>query len=69
MSAGASIKGFQFTPTGIAGILKAHRLRVPPYQREYAWQADETQQLFDDFARAKAENTDYFLGTIVTIKK
>lgn len=64
----ASIKGFQFTPTGIAGILKAHRLRVPPYQREYAWSQDEVTTLYSDYSLAKSENTDYFLGTIVTIK-
>lgn len=68
MSRGASIKGFQFTPTGIAGILKAHCLKVPPYQREYSWKEHETQQLYDDFTRAKADNADYFLGTIVTIR-
>ena len=68
MVSGAAIKGFQFTPTGIAGILKSHRLKVPPYQREYAWTVEEAQQLYDDFSRAKSENTDYFLGTIVTIR-
>jgi len=68
MSDNASIKGFQFTPTGIAGILKTRRLRVPPYQREYSWTKDEVSTLYSDYSRAKSENSDYFLGTIVTIK-
>jgi hypothetical protein len=68
MNNSPSIKGFQFTPTGIAGILKANRLRVPPYQREYAWTTDEVGTLYNDYTRAKNENADYFLGTIVTIK-
>lgn len=68
MSDGNSIKGFQFTPTGIAGILKSHRLKVPPYQREYAWTNDEVTMLYNDYTRSKSENADYFLGTIVTIR-
>ena len=29
-------KGFVFEPGGIGGIFKAHRLRVPTFQREYS---------------------------------
>lgn len=68
MSDANSIRGFQFTPTGIAGILKSNRLQVPPYQREFSWRKEEVGTLYEDFTRAKNDNTDYFLGTIVTIK-
>lgn len=57
-----------FKSIGIAEVLQLHRLRVPPNQRPYAWEAKEhVQQLFDDLADAfKAKGaTHYFLGTIV----
>lgn len=62
-----STKGFEFSSMGIGSVLKAHRLKVPPYQREYAWDTEAVEQLLEDFASAKEENKDYFLGTIVTI--
>lgn len=68
MNDAKSIRGFQFTPTGIAGIFKTNRLKVPPYQREYSWTKDEVGTLYNDYSRAKNDNSDYFLGTIVTIK-
>ena len=39
---------------------------VPPYQRNFAWGKDETQELWEDimFAANNADE-DYFLGTIV----
>ncbi len=67
MSENRSTKGFEFLSLGIGAVLKAHRLRVPPYQREYAWTYEEARQLFEDLTNAKLENKDYFLGTIVTI--
>lgn len=48
-------------------MLKGNRLRVPPYQREYAWTDEEVKQLYEDLTNAKLEQKDYFLGTIVTI--
>lgn len=60
-------KTFDFKTYGIASVLKLHRLAVPPYQREYAWDAGRVDQLYDDLALAKAEYRDYFLGTVVTI--
>ncbi|SCY54315.1 DUF262 domain-containing protein [Nitrosospira sp. Nsp13] len=62
-------KGFIFEPGGIGSILKTHRLRVPTFQREYAWESEQVDQLFNDLNRAKSEHTDHFLGTIVTISK
>jgi uncharacterized protein with ParB-like and HNH nuclease domain len=62
------IQGFKFTPCGIGNIFKTHKLRVPPYQREYAWEVEQVRQLFNDFNLARDEHADYFLGTIVTIR-
>jgi hypothetical protein len=53
---------------GIAKVLQQYRLRVPPYQRPYAWRDEHVRQLFDDWADAYAVKTKtphYFLGTIV----
>lgn len=66
---GEVAKGFVFEPGGIGGIFKAHRLRVPTFQREYSWEDEQVDQLLSDFNRAKTEHTDHFLGTIVTISK
>jgi uncharacterized protein with ParB-like and HNH nuclease domain len=67
MSEARSAKGFEFQSLGIGAVLKSHRLRVPPYQREYAWTHEEVRQLHEDRTNAKLEGKDYFLGTIVTI--
>lgn len=65
---GEAIHGYKFIPGGIGSIFKSFRLRVPPYQREYAWEIEQVQQLYEDLSRAKSELSDYFLGTIVTIR-
>jgi len=62
-------KNFDFNTLGIASVLKLHRIAVPPYQREYAWEQENVDQLYDDLALAKLEGRDYFLGTIVTIPR
>jgi uncharacterized protein with ParB-like and HNH nuclease domain len=62
-----STRGFQFHDLGIGAVMKSYRLRVPPYQREYAWTDEEVKQLYTDLANAKLDSKDYFLGTIVTI--
>jgi hypothetical protein len=67
--AGEGAKGFVFEPGGIGAIFKANRLRVPTFQREYAWEDEQVDQLLGDLNRAKTEHTDHFLGTIVTISK
>jgi hypothetical protein len=55
---------------GIAKVLQQYRLRVPPYQRAYAWRDEHVRQLFDDWGDAyTADKTrHYFLGTIVLNK-
>ena len=67
MNAKGVSKTFDFKTYGIASVLKQHRLAVPPYQREYAWDSGRVDQLYDDLALSKAEHRDYFLGTVVTI--
>jgi len=55
---------------GIGGILKAYRLIVPANQREYAWTETQVTTLFRDLAKAISDNeSEYFLGTIVTIPR
>ena len=67
MSDTESLIGFE--QAGIGSLLKQHLLRVPPNQREYAWTEREVGQLFTDIARAIVEDSNYFLGTIVTIPR
>lgn len=55
---------------GIGGILKAYRLVVPANQREYAWTETQVTTLFRDLAKAISDGeSEYFLGTIVTIPR
>lgn len=65
------IKGqIGFQQVGIGGMLKQYRLTVPANQREYAWTEREVTKLLQDFARAISEGeSEYFLGTIVTIPR
>lgn len=53
---------------GISSILKTYRLKVPPHQREYRWTEKHVEKLFEDLQQALgSDQTQYFLGTIVTI--
>jgi hypothetical protein len=57
-----------FHELGIAGVLKGYRLQVPLNQREYRWERKQVTTLFQDLTKAIAdEDSEYFLGTIVTI--
>lgn len=58
-----------FDELGLAGVLKQYRLRVPPNQREYAWEDEQVNQLLRDLAKAIEDGETYFLGTIVTIPR
>jgi hypothetical protein len=58
----------KFDQIGIGGILRRHNLRVPSHQRDYSWTDKEVTNLFQDLAKAIADDEqEYFLGTIVTI--
>lgn len=57
---------------GLAHILADNDLFVPPYQRSYAWKADQVSSLLEDLAgairRAPDKGTsEYFLGSVVAI--
>jgi hypothetical protein len=57
-----------FHELGIAGVLKGYRLQVPLNQREYRWEMKQVTTLFQDLKKAiDDEESEYFLGTIVTI--
>lgn len=43
-------------------------IRVPPFQRSYAWEDEETEILIKDLLDAFRHNTSYFLGAIVVIR-
>lgn len=59
-----------FHELGIAGVLKAYRLQVPLNQREYRWESKQVTTLFQDLKKAiDDEDSEYFLGTIVTIPR
>ena len=54
---------------GLGGVLKQFRLVVPPNQREYSWD-EEVTTLFQDLTKAILDgDTEYFLGTVVTIPR
>lgn len=42
------------------------KYKIPPYQRSYAWQKNEWEDLFDDLVEADGE---HFLGTIITLNQ
>jgi uncharacterized protein with ParB-like and HNH nuclease domain len=41
------------------------RFSVPRYQRNFAWTADETDELWEDVFGAVDRSGEYFLGTVV----
>jgi hypothetical protein len=43
-------------------------IRVPPFQRPYSWEDDETEALIKDLIEAFRAGTVYFLGAIVVIR-
>jgi hypothetical protein len=69
MSEQTSVSSFSFHAVGLGSVLKLNRLSVPLYQREYAWREEKVEQLLRDLQKAKDDQTDYFIGTIVTIPK
>lgn len=43
-------------------------LRMPPYQRSYAWQGDEVGELLSDLWRAASRGKHHFIGAIVLVE-
>src|SRR3990167_502662 len=59
-----------FDRIGLGTILKRYRLAVPPNQRDYSWEDQHVKTLFNDLAEAiSADESEYFLGTIVGVDK
>lgn len=54
---------------GIGLIMRENILRVPSHQREYSWTKKEVQKLFQDLAKAIADDdSEYFLGIIAAFR-
>lgn len=46
------------------------RYEIPPYQRPYAWEAANVEQLLNDVRDAQAaHDEEYFIGSLITIEK
>ena len=59
----------EITRQGIAKLIKDGNLTVPPNQREYSWRTEHVTDLYQDIAKAIAdEEPDYFLGSAVVAK-
>lgn len=56
-----------FSDDGIGHYIKDNILRVPVYQRSFAWEISNIQDLFEDIKNSYPE--DYFIGTIVVNSK
>jgi len=57
----------EFKDDGIGHFIKDNFLRVPIYQRSYAWEKTNVQDLLEDIRSSYPE--DYFIGTIVVTNK
>jgi hypothetical protein len=56
--------------TGIVSLLTDNKLKVPLYQRGYAWTKKEVEDLLGDIQdNVQGKSPDYFLGTVVIIKR
>jgi hypothetical protein len=63
----ASIGHLEIKLDGIGHILADKKLSVPRYQRSYAWDRQNVEELFRDIADAiRQKSNEYFLGSIVT---
>ncbi len=56
--------------SGIGKLLSEGKLTVPPYQRSYSWEEIHVSELLADFKSSfESQSEDYFLGTIVVVRK
>jgi len=54
----------------ISDVLEGtQQIRVPDYQREYSWDKDQWEELWDDVYALTRERDNHFVGSIVVIKK
>jgi hypothetical protein len=64
-----SSTNIQFGIKGIAEILKGKSLEVPLYQRSYAWERKQVEDLLADIFTAMTEKQEeYFLGSVVMLQ-
>ncbi len=56
-----------FQSDGIGHFLSDNFLKVPLYQRSFAWEIENIKELFDDIANSYPD--EYFIGTIVVTDK
>jgi hypothetical protein len=63
-----SIKKIDGKAYSIGSILKSgFQYRVPTYQRDFAWTADEVELLWNDITRGiESKKKEYFIGAVVT---
>ncbi|TGM82439.1 DUF262 domain-containing protein [Leptospira mtsangambouensis] len=55
---------------GIGKVLSEGKLSVPPFQRSYSWEEKQINDLFEDINESIShKNEDYFLGSIVVLRK
>jgi uncharacterized protein with ParB-like and HNH nuclease domain len=52
-----------FDQDGVGHFIADNFLKVPPYQRSFAWETSHVQDLFEDIKNSYPE--DYFIGTVV----
>ncbi len=56
----------QFEAVGLGELVKRYSLKVPLYQRSYAWGTEQARAFCSDISGALSEKAqDYFLGTVV----
>lgn len=62
----SSLNQIRISLEGIAHLLTNYRLKVPVYQRSYAWERSNVTELLHDIAEAlKVGAAEYFLGSVV----
>ncbi|HEX4962664.1 MAG TPA: DUF262 domain-containing protein [Thermoanaerobaculia bacterium] len=62
----ASLDQIRINLEGIAHVLSDNRLKVPAFQRSYAWETSHVTDLLQDVTAAlKSGDTEYFLGSVV----
>jgi hypothetical protein len=65
-SSESSLDRIDIELVGIGESLRNSRLEVPPYQRDYAWEKKQVEELLADLNEAISEDeSEYFLGSIV----
>lgn len=61
--------GIRARECGLSAILSpGTELRMPPYQRSYAWQGEEVLELLDDLWRTTERGRYHFIGAIVLVE-